>query len=170
MSKFGRNNATGRSSGKLDAQERKLMGPPPNVPWVYIPRDLLMSDAWRGMSVHCRKFIDFLMIEHCNHAGRENGKLQATYDQLSASGLARKRIASAIREAVDRGLVDVTRRGGLYGAVAHRTTSRYRLTWIGTLVPACGPTNEWQRFKRKTNSPHPPVGTVRTTNIQRKVA
>jgi hypothetical protein len=115
------------------------------------------------MSHHCRKFIDFLMIEHCDHAGRENGNLQATYGQLADAGLARKRVAKAIREAEGRGLLEVTKRGGLYGAKAHRTTSRYRLTWIGTLEPASKATNEWKRCKRKINSPHPHVGTVQRT-------
>ena len=172
MSTFGRHNATGRSSGKLDAKERMLTGPPSGKgqAWIFLPCDLLASDAWRGMSHHCRKFIDFLMIEHCNHAGRENGNLQATYDQLATTGLARKRVAKAIREAEDRGLVEVTKRGGLYGVKAHRTTSRYRLTWIGTLQPASKATNEWQRFKRKINSPHPHVGTVQRAIKQRKAA
>jgi len=170
MSTFGRADATGRSSGKLTAQERKLTGPPPDEPWAWLRRDLLRSDAWRGMSHHCRKFVDFLMIEHCNHAGRENGRLQATYDQLSAAGMARKRISKAIREAEERGLVEVTQRGGLYGADQHRTTSRYRLTWIGTVVPRCNATNEWLRFKRKSISPHPHVGTVQIQSTQRKAA
>ena len=170
MSKFGRANATGRSSGKLAAQDRKLLGPPPGKPWTWLPCDLMASDAWRGMSYPCRRLIDFLMIEHCNHAGRENGNLQATYEQLSRNGISRKRIAGAIREAVERGLVEVTQRGGLYGLNSNRTTSRYRLTWIGTLQPACTATNEWQRFKRKKISPRPHVGTVQVPLKQREVA
>ena len=168
MSTFGRANATGRSSGKLSAQDRKLIGPPPNQPWTWLPRALMQSEAWRGMSYPCRRFIDFLMIEHCNHAGLENGHLQATYYQLSSQGISRKRIASAIREAVDRGLVEVTRRGGLYGLESRRTTSRYRLTWVGTLKPACTATNEWLGFKSKTKSPSPQMGTVCTGPKQRK--
>lgn len=146
------------------------MGPPPDVPWIFIPRDLLQSDAWRGMSHHCRKFIDFLMIEHCNHAGRENGNLQATYDQLTSAGLTRKRISGAIREAERRGLVEVMKRGGLFGVNAHRSTSRYRLTWIGTVDPPCKATNEWQRFKRKIVFPGPPVGTVQFSFRRQKAA
>lgn len=170
MPTFGRPDATGRSSGKLAAQDRKLIGPPPGKPWTWLPRELLDSDAWRGMSYPCRRLIDFFMIEHCNHAGLENGKLQATYDQLSRRGISRKRIAGAIREAVDRGLVVVMQRGGLYGLNSQRTTSRYRLTWIGTLHPPCTATNEWRRFKRKTISPPPHVGTVPVRSKQREVA
>ena len=170
MSTFGRANATGRSSGKLDAAESKRLKPPPGSSWTWLTRDLLESPAWRGMSIHCRRFIDFLMIDHCSHAGRENGRLQATYDQLARSSISRKRIAAAIQEAVERGLVEVTRRGGLYGAECRRTPSLYRLTWIGTVNPAGRATNEWQRFKPKKISPRPHVGTVRVPLKQREVA
>lgn len=64
----------------------------------------------------------------------------------------------------------VTRRGGLFGVEAHRTPSRYRLTWIGTIKPACRPTNEWKRFRQKIKSPHPHVGTEETASTQQKVA
>lgn len=170
MSNFGRANATGRSSGKLISAERKLLAPPAGEPWTWLSRRLLESDAWRGMSLHCRKFIDFLLVEHCTHAGRENSKLQATYDQLVRWGIPRKRIARAIREAAERGLVEVTRRGGLYGADSHRTTSLYRLTWIGSLAPSTKPTNQWRRYKRKTISPVPRAGTVESPRKRPVVA
>jgi hypothetical protein len=148
MSRFGKPNATGRSSGKLDRGERKLLAPPKNKPWVWLPRDLLASDAWRGMLLYCRRFLDFLLTEHCDHAGRENGKLQATYDQLSRGGISRKRISRAIREAVERGLVRVSRRGGLYGVEGRHTPSLYCLTWIGCIDPPFDATNEWKRYRR----------------------
>lgn len=122
------------------------------------------------MSIHCRRFIEFLLIEHCNHAGRENGHLQATYDQLVEWGLPRKRIADAIREAVKRGLVKVTRQGGLYGVENRRTPSLYRLTWIGTLNPANKPTNEWKRFSSEKISRRPHGGTVEASKKAREAA
>ena len=116
MASFGKPNATGRSSGKLDARERKKLGPQQgDAPWVHLTCELLSSAAWREASIHCRRFVDYLMIEQGNHSGRENGRLQATYNQLVAFGIPRKRISGAIREAVERGLVEVTRKGGLYG-------------------------------------------------------
>jgi hypothetical protein len=113
------------------------------------------------MSLHCRWFIDFLLIEHCNHAGRENGRLQATYAQLVRYGIPRKKIAGAIQEAVARGLVRVTRRGGIYGLDSKRTPSRYRLTWIGTTDPATPATNDWKRVYGRKISPHPASGTAK---------
>lgn len=115
---FGKADKTGRSSGKLERAERKLLGPPVGAAWVWLPAELLASDAWRGASIHCRRLLDFLWIENCNHAGRENGRLQATYNQLERFGLQRRRIKGAIEEAARRGLVEVTRKGGLYGIEA----------------------------------------------------
>jgi hypothetical protein len=117
--------------------------------------------AWRTAPIHCRRLIEFLMIEHCNHAGRENGRLQATYDQLTRFGIPRKRIATAIREGESRGLIEVTRRGGLYGAHSRRTTSHYRLTWIGCIDPQRPATNEWRRCEQKFVRPVTRAGTVR---------
>jgi len=126
--------------------------------------------AWRGASIRCRRFIDFLMVEQGNHAGRENGKLRATYDQLSKWGIPRKRIAAAIREASERGLVEVTTRGGLFGPESRRTPSRYRLTWIGTLDPSRYATNEWKRFSCKRISRDPSEDTAQTVKKHRVVA
>ncbi len=170
MSNFGKPDPTGRSSGKLHAQEGKLVGPPKGEPWAWLPRDLVASPAWCGMSIHCRRFVDFLMVEHCNHAGRENGKLQATYDQLVRQGIPRKRIAGAIREAVARGLVVVTRHGGLYGAVSCRTPSLYRLTWIGCIKTQSTATNEWKSITEKKIPPVPCAGTAAMRKKSRKVA
>jgi len=169
MSNFGRHNATGRSSGKLSKAERKYIGPPDGEPWAFMPRALLMSDAWRGMTSHCRKLIDFLLVDHANNAGRENGRLQATYNQLVVAGLGRKHISRAIREAENRGLIEVMVTGGLFGADARKTASRYRLTWIGTLNPHTQRTNEWKRFK-KNRSRGPKGGTVDRPHQQRMAA
>jgi hypothetical protein len=152
MAAFGKPDRTGRSSGKLDRAERKLLGPPGGVPWVWLTRELLASDAWRTMSPHCRRFVDFLLVEHCNHAGRENGRLRATYDQLEQLGLRRKRIRAAINEAVHRGLVEVTMKGGIFGIESKRTTSRYRLTWLGCLNPQREPTNNWRHYQNGIRS------------------
>jgi hypothetical protein len=138
--------------------------------WAWLPRDLLASEAWRSMSIHCRRFIDFLMIDHCAHAGRENGRLQATYNQLVRFGISRRHIARAIRETTDRGLVRVTRAGGLFGVESRRTPSLYRLTWIGTAYPAAQPTNEWRRYQREKISRHPHGGTAAEAIKCRKVA
>ena len=166
---FGRPDSTGRSSGKLTNAEGKLLRPPANTPWAWIPAPLIASVAWRTMSIHCRKLLDFLLVEHCNHAGRGNGRLHATYDQLEQFGIRRRKIRGAIAEAVRRGLVEVTQQGGLYGADRKRTPSLYRLTWFGCVESQQPATNEWKRYvENKTRVAA--VATVEMANKKRKVA
>lgn len=160
MSGFGRPNATGRSSGKLLRSERRLLAPPPGKSWVWITGDLLASEAWRGMSRPCHRFISYLMLEHCAHAGRENGRLKAPYCQLVRFGVSRKQVRASITEAIGRGLVAAEQRGGLYGPDRHRTPSLFRLTWLGCVNPVREATNEWRHYRQKSNSPVPIVGTI----------
>ncbi|MGH6670447.1 MAG: hypothetical protein ACRECV_00545 [Xanthobacteraceae bacterium] len=174
MSDFGKPDATGRSSGKLMRPERKLLGPPPGG-FIWLSPPLVQSDAWRSMSGYCHRFISFLMAEHMSHAGRENGRLHATFAQLVAFGMSRRKIEATINEAVERGLVAIERRGGLYGVEGQRTSSLFRLTWIGCVNPPRIATNEWKRYKRKILSPVPHGGTVSVPPVwnrkaQRKAA
>jgi hypothetical protein len=170
MATLGRPNRTGRSSGKLFRKERELVGPPAGESWVWMPAELLTSAALRGASIHTRKFLDFLLVEHCRHAGRGNGQLIATYDQLVKWGLPRKRISNAIRDAVARGLIEVTMRGGLFGVEERRTPSRYRLTWIGSLDPLSKPTHEWRDFQPQAKTRGTTLGTAGVARGRAKAA
>ena len=132
-------------------------------------------------SVNTARLIDFLLIEHRNHAGLENGNLKATYDQLVEYGLTRSEIKAAILEAGFLGLVKVTYEGGRYAG--NNQPSTYRLTfyadkeggpatnqWKGKTIEAIG---EWkqdqaagkkrQRERRKKQNPG---ATSRTTVVQ----
>ena len=134
---FGRPDATGRSSGKAAGKRARPMRPPDGTSWAWVTDELLNSLAWRAQSVNCRKLIDFLMLEHCRHAGQENGNLMATYDQLVDYGLTRNRVAAAIWEAEKLGLIQCRHGGRYYGS---NEPNRYTLTWIGTLhSPAFNP-------------------------------
>jgi len=101
----------------------KPSGPPKGEPWVWITRKLFESDAWRSQSINCRRFLDFLMLEHMGHGGKENGNLRAPHRQLEAFGVGARHITAAIREAEELGLVDC-HRGGM------RVATRYTLTWL----------------------------------------
>jgi len=81
------------------------------------------------------------MIEHMNHAGTENGNLEATYDQLAAYGATRSEISSAIDEGVALGLIRA-KRGGRWAGTNHPNV--YRLTWLPDRNDN-PPTNEWKR-------------------------
>ena len=107
MATTGKPNHTGRSSGAFTRQQKKVFNPPKDEPWVWLPTELMASAPWRAMGINTRKLIDFLMVEHRNHAALENGNLKATYDQLAAYGLTRCHIAAAIDDAVALGLLSL---------------------------------------------------------------
>lgn len=119
----------------------RIHGPPEGKPWVWQPTDLLASEAWRALSINTRRLMDFLMIEHRNHAGLENGNLMAPYDQLEKVGLTRECIAAAVNEAEFLGLIRV-QRGGKYAGTNRPST--YRLTFYADKDGA-PPTNDWKR-------------------------
>jgi len=101
---------------------------------------MLNSPAWRAMSANTRKLIDFLLIEHSNHAGYENGRLIATHSQLAEYGLTPCLICEAIDEAESLGLIRAVR-GGRRNLSNQPST--FRLTWIGDRDGAPA-TNEWK--------------------------
>jgi len=138
---FGRPDPTGRSSGRHSGRRKRLAEAPKGKPWVWMTRELISSDAWRCASLHCRKLIDFLCVENMNHAGLENGLLKATYDQLEAWGIPRRRICAAINEAEFLGLVRCER-GVRWSGTGK--PSLFRLTWLPTMHDEKSPTNEWK--------------------------
>jgi len=137
--RFGKPDETGRSSGKFAGQRGKQLGPPKDQPWIWLTRELLESDAWQSLSINARRLIDFLLLEHMAHAGRENGNLKATYGQLEKFGLTPNRIAAAIAEAENAGLVDC-HRGGM------RVATTYRLTFY-PLPDGTAPTHRWKQYR-----------------------
>jgi hypothetical protein len=97
--------------------------------FVKLPRHLLESPAWRGLSINGRRLVDFLMIEHMRRGGQHNGSLRATYNQLKTFGISnRSRVAQAITEAEAAGIVHC-RRGGM------RVATTYTLTWLPVPTP-----------------------------------
>lgn len=144
MVKFDKPNATGRNSGKVGGKLRKIISPPKGG-WTWLTRELMQSDAWQKRSVNCMRLIDFLMIDHMNNGGMENGRLQATHKQLHSWGMPKDAIRTAVDEAEFLGLVKITRQGGRWGFT--NQTSLYRLTFLPTVseegvgYPA---NNEWK--------------------------
>ena len=138
--RFGKPDKTGRSSGKRGGRDRKLYSPPKGEPWVWLTRELLASPAWRSQSPNARRLVDFLLIEHTNHAGTENGALPATHEQLEAYGLTKNCITPAIKESTFLGLIRFER-GGRWGGV--KRPSVFRLTFFADR-DGNPPTNEWK--------------------------
>ena len=133
------------------------------MPFAQLPLDLLISPAWCGQSINCRRLIDFLMAEHLRHAGLENGRLIATYDHLVTAGIGRRLVSPSLDEAEARGLACIDR-----GTRASRTSSfsnRFRLTFFKTVqrdsfgrTVWTAPTHEWRRYKNeiRCNEGEPP--------------
>ena len=146
MADFGRPNATGRSSGKLTGKEGKARRPLRQMgAWTFLYKELLVSDAWTCMRPNTRRLIDFLLIEHCNHAGTENGNLMGTYTQLEDYGLSKNLITDAIDEAEFLGLILVERGGRWH--ITNRPNI-FTLTWI----PICdefSPLNTWRPMTKE---------------------
>ena len=88
---------------------KKVSKIPAGMQFVQLTVELLRSPAWRCRSINCVRLIDFLLIEHLQHSGSENGNLRATYNQLVAFGIRRGSIRPAIDQAERLGLVECHR-------------------------------------------------------------
>lgn len=114
----------------------KMQGPPKGKPWVWVSLDLMGSDGWRSLTISGRRLLDFLMIEHMQHGGKENGGLLAPRRQLEAFGISSHLVSEAIAEVEKLGFVDVKRGEG-------RRPSTYALTWLPT-GDGAEPSNRWR--------------------------
>src|SRR5436190_14169667 len=97
----------GRETGALRINSRQRIGDQ----FVAYRVTMLGSPAWRALSLVARRLLNRLEIEHCNHGGKENGRLVCTYDDFAAYGIRRRSIASGIAELVALGFIEVTERG-----------------------------------------------------------
>ena len=133
---------------------KKVSKIPAGMQFVQLTAELLRSPAWRCRSINCVRLIDFLLIEHLQHNGSENGNLRATYNQLVAFGIGRRLIHDTIEQAERLGLIEVHRE-------PRRTFTddyplRFRLTFLADRVineksqPYYGsPTDDWRRITKE---------------------
>ena len=164
MAAFGRPDKRGRSSAALMPKDRKLLQLP--APFVAVPLEVLRSDAWRGLGIHARRVLDALLVEHVAHRGLENGRLVAPYDQLEKDwGISRRKIAGAIRELEQRGLVQRVAIGHGNRRTGERAPSLYRLTFLASLPDRLPASNEWRAYSapRRSAKTDRPVSLSDTT-------
>ena len=114
-------------------------------PYVSHRSEMYKSPAWRSIhSLAARQILDCLEIEHMRHAGKKNGELICTYNQLVAYGMRRMSIAPAIRLAIAVGVLKITRQG-------RRVAGYYRFpTWYALTYLPIGnspPTDEWRNYR-----------------------
>jgi hypothetical protein len=96
------------------------------------------------MSINVKRLVDFLMVEHVDHGGKENGRLLAPWNQLVECGIGRRLIAETVSEASRRGLLDVRHGAG-------RAANTYTLTFLKTFDGE-PPSNRWRTFREVTAS------------------
>jgi hypothetical protein len=114
----------------------------------FAPRliEMLESPAYRALSLSAHRVLARIEIEFAHHGGTQNGTLPVTYDNFERYGIHRHAIASAIREVVALGFVEITAQG-CAGNADWRTPSRYRLTYRHAEgLPGDG-THEWRKIK-----------------------
>ncbi|MEI9982633.1 MAG: hypothetical protein WDN69_05125 [Aliidongia sp.] len=126
-------------------------GIPIEGPFVPLRLELLRSLAYKGLSINARRLLDFLMVEQLQHAGLENGRLLATYDQLQRQGIGRSYIPKAISDLEERGLVVVDRRPRKSFTESYPLL--FRLTFVQHQVQNekgtkywVAPTNDWRTW------------------------
>lgn len=109
--------------------------------WIPHRLKLLVSPAWRHRPIPLAKILERIEIEHMRHAGRENGHLIVSYDQLVEHGVSRRTIRGSIDLGVALGLLEVRQSGEWAGDV--RTPNMYRLTYLPE-KDRKAPTDEWE--------------------------
>ena|SRR6516165_284516 len=130
-------------------------GPPAGEPFCWYTREMLLSAAFREVSINCRRLITALEVENMSHAGTENGNLKMPYNQLERWWhIPRRLIRQTIDEAIERGLIE-ERRSGWRLSYAKSMPNTYRLTFRptreGTPPQWKPPTNEWRRYRSPKN-------------------
>lgn len=119
--------------------------------FIRLSKALLEAPAWKYKSILVDKLLQFLFIEHLNHAGTENGNLLATYKQLSSFGIGKQYINLTIQEAEELGLIVCER--GMRANVCDSYPNKFRITLFkhkekdafGNIVYKA-PTKEWKRI------------------------
>jgi hypothetical protein len=107
---------------------------------------MLESPAYRVLSRSALLVMARIEIEHAHHGGKDNGRLQVTFEQFKEYGMDRDAIAPAIRELAALGFIEVTEHGTAANA-GHRRANLYRLTFRDAEGVLSDGTHEWRRVK-----------------------
>ena len=133
----------------LRKEKQAFLSPPVGAAWIWLTRDMLESPAYRALSRAGHQLLARLMVEHCDHAGKENGRLAVSWDAFQAAGLHRSTMAQTLDEVTRLGFVRVVDEGhrGYGTAIGRRAT--YRLTFAGVVGDDSGPpTNDWKAISQ----------------------
>jgi hypothetical protein len=130
-------------SKRFNRRERKQNAPQGD--FVFFETEMLLSPAWRALSLNGRRVIERIYIELRKHGGRDNGLLPVTYADFEKHGVKPDYTLRAIAEVVALGFVEVTEEGRrTYGSFAGRS-AKYRLTF--QYGEEKGRTDDWRHVK-----------------------
>ncbi len=135
--------------------------PPEGMPWVWLTREMIESQAWTSLSRAARLVVDRVMIEHMAHAGSENGRLVVTYSDFVKFGIRRASLKSAITEAAAKGFILVVEKGRP-STGPERWPAKYALGWL-PLFDAAAALNKWKAWTK------PSSGTPIPGNIESSI-
>jgi hypothetical protein len=110
--------------------------------WISYPYSMVASPAFQALSLGAIRVMHRVEMEHMEHGGAENGRLQVTYDQFEDYGVHRHAIGPAIRELEALGFIEITAKG-CAGNENHRRANRFRLTYVN-MKSREQPTHEWR--------------------------
>jgi hypothetical protein len=134
--------------------------------WHSRPVELMESPALRVLSRAAHLALLRIELELRQHAGRCNGKLTVTKDQFIEYGLAKKSVASALRELAALGIIIITERGR-GGNAQYASSHKFLLNYqCGAIDCVDDHSRRWKRFEtleeaervalaaRKAKDPH----------------
>jgi hypothetical protein len=108
--------------------------------------EMLMSPAYRVLSLSAHRVMARIEIELGNHGGNNNGALPVTKQQFIDYGIDHNSIAPAIRELEALGFISYKRGRG--GNAEHRKPNLFRLTFAHDRNSAQEPpTHDWRKIK-----------------------
>jgi hypothetical protein len=99
-----------------------------NRNFVFVPVDVMESDAWCQLSINARRILDRLMIENRRHDYEKNGSLRVSHEQFRGHGVTAHLIAPSLQELEAAGFLAVTR--GKRREISD--PNLYRLAFLGT--------------------------------------
>jgi hypothetical protein len=115
-----------------------------NKGFVMLSAAMLRSPAWRVLSLTGHRILARIIIEHCDHAGKDNGALPVTHQQFRQFGIHDHAVGPGIREVVALGFTEITRRGRA-GNAEFRSPTLFRVTFLRT--SSAEATNEWAKIE-----------------------
>lgn len=140
-------NAKGRSTGRIlhVGKARRWKLAPGFVP---LPGELIQSHAFLRLSSTAYRILMFLIREHQEHGGAENGALLLPHKQVRDLGTSGKSIKPAINQLIALGFIRRTsetsdRVQQMLGGSDNAST--FALTWLPTLDGEL-PTNDFARL------------------------